>query len=432
MDKILRIFVISVFLAIPGFAQVPEPAPPQDKPVALMNGIIHVGDGKIFENGILIFEEGKITAVGDARNVKVDLTGYDVYHVSGKHIYPGLIVANSQVGLDEIISVRASQDHTEVGKFNPNVRALVAYNTDSEIIPTLRFNGILLAQIVPKGGLIAGTSSVVSLDGWNWEDAAYASDIGIHLYWPSMMRPPKSGSGEVDWTKNENYDEQVQAIDKFLKEAAAYHKLEEPEPENLKLKAMKGIFAGKKKVFLHADGKKEIVAGISNLNRNGIENIVLVGASDAGYVMDFLKERDVPVLLDELHRLPERNFEDIDLPYKLPVMLHQHGILVGLTYRDELQSSRNLPFFAGTVAAYGLSSEQALGMITSNTAKILGIDQLTGTLEIGKDANIVISAGDLLDMRSNQIEYAFIQGRKLNLVGKQQELHERYRRKYGF
>jgi imidazolonepropionase-like amidohydrolase len=431
MKKLLGIFFIIICTLVSASAQVPEPAPPQDKPVALMNGIIHVGNGKIYENGILIFEEGKITSVGDARNVKVDLTGYDVYQVTGRHIYPGLIVANSQVGLDDIQSVRATQDHTETGQFNPNVRSLVAYNADSEIIPTLRFNGILLAQIVPEGGLIAGTSSVVGLDAWNWEDAAYATDIGIHLYWPAMMRPPKVAEGEVDWVRSENYDEQVQAIEKFLNEAAAYQENEDPQPENLKLSAMKGILDGRQKLFLHAEGKKEIVAGINHLNKFGLKNIVLVGASEAGYVMDFLKEREVPVLLDELHRLPDRDFEDIDLPYKLPVMLHKNGILVGLTYRDELQSSRNLPFFAGTVAAYGLSPEEALQLVTINTAKILGIDQLTGSLEAGKDANIVVSAGDLLDMRSNQVEYAFIRGRKLNLKGKQQELYERYRKKYG-
>ncbi|MBR9997867.1 MAG: amidohydrolase family protein [Cyclobacteriaceae bacterium] len=430
MDQIIKGLIILLFTAVTAGAQVPEPAPSQSKPVALMNGIIHVGNGEVFENGMLIFEEGKITSVGDARNVKIDLTEYDVYQVAGSHIYPGLIVANSQVGLDDIISVRASQDHTEVGEFNPNVHALVAYNTDSEIIPTLRFNGILLAQIVPDGGLISGTSSVVALDGWNWEDAAYARDIGIHLHWPPMMRPPKISEGEIDWVKNENYDDQVQSIEKFLNEAAAYRILKDREPVNLKLEAMKGIFEGRQQLFLHADGKKEIVTGINSISRCGIKKVVLIGGTDAYYVMDLLKERDIPVLLDELHRLPGRDFEDIDLPYKLPALLQEKGILVGLTYRDELQSSRNLPFFAGTAAAYGLSGEEALQMITSNTARILAIDHLTGTLEAGKDANIVISSGDLLDMRTNRVEYAFIRGRKLNLKGKQQELYERFRRKY--
>jgi len=430
MKRMISAVIFWILLGSRVYSQVPEPAPPQTKPVALMNGIIHVGNGEIFENGILIFREGKITSVGDARRVKVDLTGYEVYQIAGKHVYPGLIVANSQVGLDDIQSIRASQDHTETGSINPNVRALVAYNTDSEMIPTLRFNGILLAQVVPDGGLISGTSSIMALDGWNWEDAAYVKDNGIHLFWPDMMRPPRVPEGEAGWKKNEKYDEQVQQIEKFLNDARAYRLMHNPSPVNLKLEAMKGLYEGNKKLFLHADGKKEIVAGINALEEAGIEAVVLVGASDIVYVMDFLKEKEIPVLLDEVHRLPERNFEEVDLPYKLPYLLHEKGILVGLTYRDELQSSRNLPFFAGTAAAYGLSSEEALEMVTSNTARILGIESLTGTLEAGKDANIIISSGDVLDMRSNQIEKAFIRGRKLNLEGKQQELYERFKRKY--
>jgi imidazolonepropionase-like amidohydrolase len=412
------------------YSQVPEPAPSQTKPVALMNGIIHVGNGGIYENGILIFNEGKITSVGDARHVKIDLTGYDVFHVAGKHIYPGLIVANSQVGLDDIQAIRASQDHTEVGALNPNVRSLVAYNTDSEIIPTLRFNGILLAQVVPEGGLISGTSSIMALDGWNWEDAAYVKDNGIHLFWPVMMRPPRLSEGESGWKKNDNYDAQVVEIERFLNDARAYCSIENASPVNLKLEAKKGLYEGNTKLFLHADGKKEIVAGINVLHQMGIDDVVLVGASDVYYVMDFLKEQKIPVLLENVHRLPERNFEDVDLPYKLPYLLNERGILVGLAYRDELQSSRNLPFLAGTAAAYGVSAEEALQMITSNTARILGIDHLTGTLEVGKDANIIISAGDLLDMRGNQVVYAFLRGRKLNLEGKQQELYKRFKRKY--
>jgi imidazolonepropionase-like amidohydrolase len=423
-------FIILSMVATATEAQVPEPAPPQVNPVALMNGIIHVGNGEIYENGILIFENGKITSVGDARNVKVDLTGYDVYQLAGSHIYPGLILANSQVGLDDISSIRATQDHTEVGRFNPNVRSLVAYNTDSEIIPTLRFNGILLAQVVPDGGLISGTSSIMALDGWNWEDAAYVADNGVHLFWPKMMKEPVWEEGETDWEKHDEYHQQGRELEQFLAEADADGSIAQPFPEKLKMEAMKGVFEGNKKLFLHADGKKEIVAGIDLLKRVGIEQVVLVEATDAYYVMDYLKENEIPVLLAEIHRLPERNHEDINLPYTLPGLLHKKGILVGLTYRDELQSSRNLPFFAGTAAAYGLSREEALSMITYNTARILGIDHLTGTLEIGKDANIIVSNGDVLDMRGNQIEYAFIRGRKLSLDGKQQELYERYKRKY--
>ena len=144
----------------------------------------------------------------------------------------------------------------------------------------------------------------------------------------------------------------------------------------------------------------------------------------------FIKENNLPVLLENLHRTPSRSHEDIDLPYKLPFLLKEQGILVGLTLSESLHGSRNLPFIAGTAAGYGLGKEEALKMITSNTAKILGIDKITGTLEVGKDANIVISSGDLLDMMTSNVERAFITGREINLKSKQQILYDRFKRKY--
>ena len=199
---------------------------------------------------------------------------------------------------------------------------------------------------------------------------------------------------------------------------------------NLKMEAMKGLYNGQKKIYIHADGKRQIIESVSMLKRNGINDIVLVGASNAYYVMDFLKDNDIPVLLTKVHRLPGFDEEDVDMPFKLPALLTEKGITVGLIHSGSVQSSRNLAFYAGTALAYGLEKEEALKLVTANPAKILGIDKTTGTLEQGKDANIVVSEGDILDMRTNKLEYAFIQGRKVNLEGKQQLLYERYKEKY--
>jgi len=429
MKNIIGIILITLAFNIS--AQVPEPAQPQSKPVALMNGIVHIGNGDVIENGILTFEKGKITSVGDARSVKIDLSDYEVINVSGKHVYPGLILANSILGLSDINSVRATRDFNEVGNFTPNVRSVIAYNTDSEVIPTLRYNGILLAQVVPHGGIISGSSSIMALDGWNWEDAVYTLDDGIHLNWPNYMIPPKWWLGETEWKKNERYDETVQEIERFLQNTKSYMMQDEPEEINLKLEAMKGLYDGNKKMYIHADGKREIIESINMLEHNGIIDVVVVGASDAYYVMDFLKDRNIPVLLTKVHRLPNRDEEDVDMPFKLPYLLTEKGILVALIQSGSLQSSRNLPFYAGTAAAYGLDKEEALKLVTSNPAKILGIDQITGTLEQGKDANIIVSEGDLLDMRTSKLQYAFIKGSNLQLEGKQQMMYERYKQKYG-
>lgn len=422
--------ILFVFLALQLNAQVPAPAGPQTKPIAIMNGIIHIGNGEIIDNGIITVHEGKITSVGDARTIKIDLTGYEVINVSGKHVYPGLILANSTAGLVDINSVRATRDYQEVGAFTPNVRSAIAYNTDSEVIPTLRFNGILLTQVVPGGGIISGTSSVMALDGWNWEDAAYALDGGIHISWPGYLSPPKWWLGETDWKKNEDYDKTTREIEAFLQNSLSYAQLEDPEEVNLKMEAMKGLYSGQKKMYVHANGKRQIIESVSMLKRNGINDIVVVGASNAYYVMDFLKDNDISVLLTKLHRLPGFDEEDVDMPFKLPAILTKKGITVGLIHSGSVQSSRNLAFYAGTAAAYGLEKEEALKLVTSNPAKILGIDKTTGTLEQDKDANIVVSEGDLLDMKTSKVEYAFIQGRKVDLKGKQQLLYERYKEKY--
>lgn len=423
--------ILFTFLILQLNAQVPAPAGVQDKPIALMNGIIHIGNGEVINNGIITIHDGKISSVGDARAVKIDLSVYEVINVSGKHVYPGLILANSRLGLVDINAVRATRDYQEVGEFTPNVRSVIAYNTDSEVIPTLRYNGILLTQVVPRGGIISGTSSVMALDGWNWEDAAYALDGGIHIYWPSYLSAPKWWLGETDWKKNEDYDKKTREIEEFLQNSWSYAQQEDPEEVNLKMKAMKGLYKGQKKMYVHADGKRQIIESVRMLKRNEIQDIVVVGAANAYYVMDFLKDNDIPVLLTNVHRLPEFDEEDVDMPFKLPALLVKKGISVGLIHDDgDVQSSRNLAFYAGTAAAYGLEKEEALKLITSNPAKILGIDKTTGTLEQGKDANIVVSEGDLLDMRTNKLEYAFIRGRKVILVGKQQMLYERYKEKY--
>lgn len=428
MKNILSI-LLTLMVAVAAMAQVPEPAKPQARPILLMNGTAHLGNGDVIENSAIAFDKGKITLVADARTIRIDLTQYEVINIEGQHVYPGLILPNTTLGLEETASVRATIDHTEIGEINAHIRSVVAYSTDSEIIATLRYNGILLAQSTPNGGLVSGRSSIMKLDGWNWEDAAYVTDDGLHVRWPAKAFNPRWWMGETQSRPNPRYKEQIGAIEKFLEDAAAYAKSPSGAVPNLVLEAARTLFDGKQRAFLHVDTRPEIMESVQLFKKYNIANIVLVGARDAYYAMDFIKEHNVPVLVDQVHRLPAKEDEDVDLPYKLPALLHKEGIMVGLTY-PRLQNSRNLPFFAGTLVAHGLGKEEALKLVTSNTAKILGIDKVTGTIEQGKDANLVVSAGDLLDMRSNRVTYAFITGMMINLDGKQQALYERFKNKY--
>ena len=432
MKKFIILFLVLLNAQL--FAQVPEPVNDQNQPVLIYNALIHIGDGNTIEKGFVSFDNGKITDVS-SEDLDLESDAYQNYlkiNANGSHLYPGLILPNSKVGLEDISAVRATVDHTEVGELNSNIRSLIAFNTDSEIISTFRYNGILLSQVVPDGSFVTGNSSIMMMEGWNWEDAAYKIDDGMHVKWPRKTYPPSRWSGQTNFRENPNYKSSMDIINKFLIDSRSYFNLNggENKEVNLKLEAMVDVFNGKKKIFLHVGSREQIIESVQMFQKHGINDLVLVGANDALYAIDFIKENNLPVLLNNLHRVPSRNHEDVDLPYKLPYLLQKEGIVVGLTASGSLHSQRNLPFLAGTAASYGLSKEDALKLITSNNAKILGIDDITGTIKAGKDANIIISKGDILDMKSSVIEYAFITGRMVNLDGKQQILYDRFKRKY--
>jgi len=425
----LSIYTLTLLLTSFVMAQVPRPADPQKIPIAIINSVIHIGDGNVIQNGFITFKEGKIEMVGDMTVARLDLSGYQKIEGQGKHIYPSLILPTTHLGLEDFSSVRATLDYEEVGAITPHVRSQIAFNTDSDMLPTMRFNGILLAQVAPEGGLVTGTSSIMMLDGWNWEDATYKKDDAIHISWPAKTYGARWWMGETERRPNPDYASQVASILQLFKDAKAYHALK-GNTTNLPLEAVKGVLDGNQRVFVYANDARSILEAITQLKNEGVNKLVLVGGRDAIYVKDLLKEHAIPVILENIHRLPSREEEPVDYPYELPSMLHKEGIMVGLTHSGMLGRSRNLPFYAGTAAIYGIDKEDALKMITSNTAKILGIDNVTGTLEKGKDANLLLVDGDLLDMRSSIIQKAFIQGRDVIIDHKQQVLNDRYKEKY--
>tara|TARA_B100001079_G_scaffold68573_1_gene58454 strand:- start:3138 stop:4445 length:1308 start_codon:yes stop_codon:yes gene_type:complete len=423
--NVIAIFSISfssVTLSI-----VPVPAADQSEPIAITGAVIHIGNGMIVNDGIITFDRGLITAVGVAGG-GINLVNHALIDVEGRHVYPGFVLPNSTLGLIEVNSVRATSDVLEEGDINASVRSAIAYNTDSEIIPANRFNGILTAQVAPQGGLISGSSTVFKLDGWNWEDAMLAEDVGLHLHWPSyVQRRRNSETGLFETVDNENYEGQTQLLHSLFQDAQAYS----GQLLNLNLLAMQPLFNGVTKLFIHADEAKQIISAIRFARSYGIQDIVLVGGADALSVKDFLLAQNVPVIYERIHELPQREWQDVDMPFKTPFLLHDAGIKVGIGGgATSIDRQRNLPFFAGTAAAYGLNRETALAMITSVNAEILGVADRVGTLEVGKDATLFISEGDALDMRTSQVLGAYIQGRDIDLYGTQQQLYERFRVKY--
>lgn len=419
------VFIGSFFL---GTAQ-QTPAGPQLEAISIDGATAHLGNGKVIENALIMFEGGKLTFVGSAMT-KIARRG-TVIKGDGKHVYPGFIAPNKSLGLVEVDAVRATNDQDEIGEMIPHVRSLIAYNAESQVVESMRPNGVLLGQITPKGGRISGTSSIVQFDAWNWEDAAIKVDDGIHMNWPTNFRKGRWWMGEPrGFLPNKEYAKQLEGIKHFFKNAAAYDNVGNSEL-NPAFVAMQGIFDGSKKLFINANDEKEIIDAITTAKENGIKDIVLVGGYHAYKVTDFLKKNNIPVLLQHTQSLPVFDDEDYDLPYKLPKLLTDAGILVALQNGDAANfQTRNLPFYAGQVVAQGLEKEKALQLITGNSAKILGIDDAYGTLEIGKSATLIISKGDALDMKGNKLTHAFIDGRNISLETHQTELWKRYMGKY--
>jgi imidazolonepropionase-like amidohydrolase len=425
MKKKFIMFGLAMWLHSAYAQETISPAGPQQKPVVLTNAVIHVGNGQVIEKGTITFDKGKITAVGTS--VAAAPADATVVDLKGQHVYPGIIVPDSDLGLIEFESVRATIDVREVGEINPSVRSLIAYNTDSKVINTLRSNGILLAQVTPKGGIISGTSSVVQLDAWNWEDAAYKVDNGLHFFIPRQNTGGRRGPNGGDAPKTAL--DQVEGVRAFFREAKAYLQEAKHTATNLKFEAMRPLFKKEQKLFVHCDLVKEILVAIDFAREFDLD-VTIVGGADAWQIADLLKQSNISVILTQPHSLPVMQDDDVDQPYKTAAQLQKAGVLFCLS-NEGFWQQRNLGFEAGTAAAYGLTKEEALSAVTINAAKILGIDKLTGTLEVGKDANIAVSTGDMLDMKSSVVTQAFIQGREINLDNKQKQLSEKYIKKYG-
>jgi imidazolonepropionase-like amidohydrolase len=391
MKKIF--FSLSALLLLVGFSKAQETVYPAKEfrgKLFIANGTVHVGNGTVIENATIEVNNGKIVRVG------ADVTaGKDdkVIDAKGKQVYPGLILSSTDLGLKEIANgVRGSNDYVEIGDINPSVRSIVAYNTDSKVIGTLRANGILLASITPEGGEISGTSSVVQLDAWNWEDAAYKYDNGIHINMPSFIQrfgrrgggaPPAgiggrfggaAGGEQADPTKLAL--EKVDQLKSFFKQAKAYLEETSHKETNIKFEAVKGLFDKKQKLFVHADQVKQMLSAIDFVKEFGFD-VVIVGGSESFQIADILKANNIAVILGQEHALPATEDDDVDQPYKTPAALQKAGVLFALNDTHDESRYRNLSYNAGTAATYGLSKEQALQAGAENTPIIIRLNVKT-------------------------------------------------------
>ena len=404
------------------------------KHILLMNGVAHIGNGEVLENSYIAINNGKIELVADARLTKIDISKFDTtLNLFGKHIYPGLIAPNCIIGLQEAEAVRATNDYAEVGEFNPHIRSLIAYNTDSKILETVKANGVLYVQSTPRNGVLSGASSVLATDGWNWEDAVIKADDGIHLNFPISIQKNGWWAEPLPSDKNNKYTEELKSLKTFFENAFAYYNTPAPIETNLRYEAMKGLFSGSKILYIHTDYVKDIITAVNFSKQFNIPKMVIVGGKDSYKVTTLLRQNHIAVMLNRLHDLPDLPEAETDLIYKLPYLLQKDSVLFCLQNQGDMEAmnARNIAFLAGTAVTYGLTKEQALQSITLNSAKILGIDKLVGSIEVGKIASIIVSDGDVLDMKTNNIILAYINGRQLKLSNFQNDLYKKYSDKFG-
>lgn len=405
----------------------------QPNKILLLNGHLHAGNGETMKSAAIGIEDGTIQFIKNAYAIRVDEAEWDtIIQLEGRHIYPGFVAPNTTLGITEIDAVRATRDFDETGIFNPHVRAQIAFNVESKVIATVRTNGVLIAQPSPRGGVVSGSSAVMKMDGWNWEDATISAEDGIHLNWPSSL------SGGSWWAEPsskqlaQKYDTQKKEIYAFFEMAKAYANSNHRQHFDLRLHAMINCFKGEKRVYVHANELQQLIDIIEFSKHFDLNYPVVVGGYDAHLITRLLADAKIPVMLVRPHSLPENEEDDIDLPYKLPALLRKGGVKFCIQNAGDMEAmnARNIPFLAGTAMAYGLSEEEAVSAISLWSCEILGIDEKYGSLEVGKSATLFVSEGNALDMRTNQMFLGLLDGNFVSTRNTQIDLYERYQEKY--
>ena len=428
--------IFTLFLFSLGISNDQIPGEDQKRPIILKGGILHTVSTDIFEGYDILFSKGKIVRI--EKNIMAS-PETDVYDVFGKHIIPGYIAPITRIGLVEIGLVKQTRDFAERGSFNPNVKANVSYNPDSDLIPITRSNGVLVVNSVPAGGRISGQSSVMMLDGWTWEQATLKHPSGLHINWPSMRINYAANVKKSEKQQKEEIQKSIRDLDHMVRDVRAYFQrikqrsriAGERQKSDLRLESMIPFVVEKKKIFIHADEARQIKSAVEWAKKNDLK-IIIVGGSDSWRLTDLLVKNNIPVVIDQVEKIPTRRFEPIHLPYKLPFLLKQAGVqfclntIIGYPHDGNI---RNLPNEAMRAAAYGLDKSEALRSITLSTAEILGVDDMIGSLDIGKDATFFISETPPMEMNP-KILMAFIQGKEVDLNNHQKMLYKKYQEKY--
>lgn len=432
--KYLLLALLLGFAVRSASASDPIPAPKQKKPIALVGGRIHTVSGAVIPNGMIVFANGKITAVGSTIAIPSNAERIDV---TGKEVYPGLIDSYTQMGLLEIsLGGPGTNDAGETGEINPNIRVEVAIHPESEMIPVARSGGIAISATAPIQGIISGTSAAMMMDGWTWEEMTLKAPLALVMTWPAMTYVPNPFSQQPKEEWQRERDRKLSLIEKTFADARAYLKAKKApaaggKPRlqfDIRLEALIPILEGSVPVMVLAQEFSQIQAAITWAESEQVR-LIVAGGRDAWRVSNLLREKNIPVVVTNVLNSPGRPWEEYDLAYSLPQKLQKEGIRFCIAGDSFPPFARNLRHHAGTASAFGLTKEEALRGITLDAAKILGIDSQTGSIEVGKDATLIVSDGNILEL-STKVERMFIQGRTIDLSDRHKKLHEKYTQKY--
>lgn len=423
--------------------------------ILLTNATVHTVTGQVLSPGGVLIDNGKIRAVSGPPYVAAQAHVDKTIDLKGQHLYPGLIALNTSLGLVEIVAVRASSDEADTGEFIPDVRSWIAVNPDSELIPVARANGVTIVEPTPLGGLVAGQSGLVALDGWTSEKMAYKTPDALHVYWPDMNINPaprrgggvgvgrgrggRGGPGTVDDQARERR-QKMKELDDYFNDARAYAQARAaaktngaPDPGlNPSWEAMLPYVRGQLPIMVHAEDSRQIKAAVKWAGTNRYK-IIIAGGRDAWMAADVLAQAKVPVIYDSIYTMPARDFQSYDVQFKAPEILRQAGVKVvfsigagGREPSEDPSAVRNLPYAAALAVAFGLPPDEAIKGMTLYPAQILGVDDRLGSIETGKDATLFACDGDILDLRAN-VTHVWIAGHEVSLETRHTRLYEKYR-----
>jgi imidazolonepropionase-like amidohydrolase len=426
--------LLALLFAFSLHAQSTIPNSPGVKPtVAIRNATIVPVTSAPITRGTIVFANGVITAIG--ANVDIP-AGATVIDGSGLSVYPGLIDSGSSVGLIETDSVAGSVDTTELGELNANAMAAVAINPHSELIPVTRVNGVTHVVSTPEGGIISGQSALIQLAGWTPPEMVVKAPLAMNIRFPQLrgsplVDVPQDEEGEKD--RRKSYTEQIDRLRDLFRDARAYAKAaaartSDPKvrrfDRDLILEALVPVVEGREPVMMHANQARDIKAALEFADEFELK-VILAGAHDVARVLPELKKRNVPVILGPILALPAREDDPYDLLFSNAKTLYDNGIRFAIQ-SAESHNTRNLPYHAASCAAFGLPKEEALKAVTIYPAQIFGVADRLGSLEVGKQANVIVTDGDPLEIRTS-VERVFIAGEDIPMDSRHTLLYEKFK-----